>query len=271
MSRAPVSITLGHRARPNPRLVHGGAFDDEDDEPPARAAPPPRRERERAREAPPRVIPLRSNDWREDRKRRLGILERHAPALGSLERGSSAAPETAFAEPQQSGLHMKQRAAPAAAEGDKTPPIDAAGESPRLEGADASDAEAIQSLLAESSGQRASRRVIVPSEEAGFRSDVGTRPDAPGLDAYASMPIEEFGAAMLRGMGWREGQGAGPARSGPLHTPDVKNRPALLGLGAKVRPCSVRDDRRRDDRYRENYRPRPRDDRSRYGRWDDRR
>ena len=49
--------------------------------------------------------------------------------------------------------------------------------------------------------------------EKGFRPkeklqhDVSQRPQAMDFteEAYADMPIEDFGAAMLRGMGWKEG------------------------------------------------------------------
>lgn len=30
-----------------------------------------------------------------------------------------------------------------------------------------------------------------------------------GLDAYEAMPVEAFGEAMLRGMGWQEGKSVG--------------------------------------------------------------
>jgi G patch domain and KOW motifs-containing protein len=35
---------------------------------------------------------------------------------------------------------------------------------------------------------------------------VARLPDEADEAAYEAMPIEEFGAAMLRGMGWSEGQ-----------------------------------------------------------------
>ncbi|KAJ2461361.1 hypothetical protein GGF42_000234 [Coemansia sp. RSA 2424] len=49
-------------------------------------------------------------------------------------------------------------------------------------------------------------------------------------DTYERVPIEEFGAAMLRGMGWTESKDDKEA--------SVQNgiRPSLLGLGAKPRP-----------------------------------
>ena len=260
MSRAPVSISLGQKVRPNPRLLRGGAFDGSDDE--ATPVPVPKKHERAPTRTAPRVIEMRAHDWREERKKRMGILDRHASALGRLDQGySDNTPETAFTEPQERGLHVKARESvpgsgsepeqDLAAARDATPPMASAGDSPMLQGADPSEADAIKSLLADASGApdpRATQRIIVQSEEQQLRHDVDSRPEAPCLEAYSSMPIEEFGAAMLRGMGWRDGQGAGPSRSGPLHTPDIKLRPALLGLGAKARPPTTREDRRYDNK-----------------------
>ncbi len=72
-------------------------------------------------------------------------------------------------------------------------------------------------------------------EEAILRRDTAERPEAPDLEAYAAIPVEGFGAAMLRGMGWSEGMGAGRKRDGPTNASQAGKRPALLGLGAKER------------------------------------
>lgn len=74
------------------------------------------------------------------------------------------------------------------------------------------------------------------SEQEAYSRDVYTRPDAPDLEAYNRMPVEEFGAALLRGMGWKS--------TVPDNTPKERaddddsiehlfKRPALLGLGAE--------------------------------------
>ncbi|CAH0513742.1 unnamed protein product [Peronospora belbahrii] len=65
-----------------------------------------------------------------------------------------------------------------------------------------------------------------------YRHDVAQRPDAPDVhsDVYKSVPVEAFGAALLRGMGWK----------GDVDLEDVgdapKPRHKLLGLGATKRP-----------------------------------
>ncbi len=47
------------------------------------------------------------------------------------------------------------------------------------------------------------------ADTARFREDLKALPEDPSLDAYERMPVEDFGMALLRGMGWNEGQGVG--------------------------------------------------------------
>lgn len=212
----------------------------------------------------PKVIPLRSqSDWREDRKRRLGMRDKYMSEFGISEDVRDNTVEKAFTERPKEGLMLRERrSASIIREGDTTPPAadmlsrsstPIVQESPLQEPSDADAIEAILSGESEST-KRASRRVIVqPSEEDMFRHDVDTRPDGPSLNDYRSMPVEEFGAAMLRGMGWKEGMGAGRLRNGPAYAPTVERRAALLGLGAKERPMLASSDSRR-----------PRDDSQKY-------
>ncbi|KAI8992282.1 DExH-box splicing factor binding site-domain-containing protein [Pilobolus umbonatus] len=79
------------------------------------------------------------------------------------------------------------------------------------------------------------KKVIVMDETTAFRNDIEDRPDETTMDDYENVPVEEFGAALLRGLGWNEGEGIGRNRKNekaPVLTP-VKQREALLGLGAK--------------------------------------
>jgi len=75
------------------------------------------------------------------------------------------------------------------------------------------------------------------NEDDAYRKDVSSRPDIPTLEDYAAVPVEEFGAALLRGMGWRGGEELGGKgrkpgdKSGKLRL--VEKRPAFLGIGAK--------------------------------------
>lgn len=63
-------------------------------------------------------------------------------------------------------------------------------------------------------------------EEDAYRKAIASAPDVSTLEDYEAVPVEEFGAALLRGMGWdgKERKGGGK---------EVKRRQNLLGLGAK--------------------------------------
>jgi hypothetical protein len=42
-----------------------------------------------------------------------------------------------------------------------------------------------------------------------FKNDMANRPQESGLEDYERVPIEDFGVALLKSMGWKEGQGIG--------------------------------------------------------------
>jgi len=65
-----------------------------------------------------------------------------------------------------------------------------------------------------------------------LREDLGKLPEQASLDDYESMPIESFGEALLRGMGWKEGQGIGRNGKGAAEAVEYVARPTRLGLGA---------------------------------------
>lgn len=56
------------------------------------------------------------------------------------------------------------------------------------------------------------------------------------LADYERVPVSQFGAALLRGMGWKEGTAASRTRPGLVEPWLPSARPALLGIGAKERP-----------------------------------
>lgn len=94
------------------------------------------------------------------------------------------------------------------------------------------DERAIAALM----GIKEDSTLTIPavSEEEVFERDYQQAPDAPTLAEYAAVPVEEFGAAMLRGMGWKEGQGIGNQKGKKTEKFKMpERRPALLGIGAK--------------------------------------
>lgn len=66
-------------------------------------------------------------------------------------------------------------------------------------------------------------------EDALFRAQLLNCADDASLDAYRSTPVDGFGAAMLRAMGW-----TGPAEQTAPDDDPVAPRPDRLGLGAKL-------------------------------------
>jgi len=94
------------------------------------------------------------------------------------------------------------------------------------------DEEAMAALL----GEKKQSTLVLPamSEEQAFDRDYKTAPDMSTLEDYDRVPVEEFGAAMLRGMGWKDGEGIGSERGNKaVKTSALNRRPALLGIGAK--------------------------------------
>lgn len=82
----------------------------------------------------------------------------------------------------------------------------------------------------------------VDGEDAKFRHDLGHRAEdlSARSMAYVDVPVAEFGAALLRGMGWKgpegEGGGRGSGGTGPDLSRDIEPRHHRLGLGAQPKP-----------------------------------
>ncbi|RKF79567.1 Pre-mRNA-splicing factor SPP2 [Golovinomyces cichoracearum] len=97
------------------------------------------------------------------------------------------------------------------------------------------DEEALQALLSQEKEVESSNLVITAnqsslppehfSEQDAFKRAIAAAPEPSTLEDYERIPVEEFGAALLRGMGWN-GEKVG-------HVKETKRRQNLLGLGAK--------------------------------------
>ncbi|KAL4927138.1 spliceosome ATPase-activating subunit SPP2 [Aspergillus undulatus] len=222
----------------------------------------------------PLTIPVASgNNWR-DRpgvirrpKGKKNLLPREVQAMQEAERngkgldgeGESVGPSMSYglsfarqdgdgqAAPERD-QEMKDAPAP-------TPPAAPEETKPLTE-----DETALRALVRESKGETEGRSdLVIESKRPGgddmdedevydghnnetrsFRADVAARPESATLDQYNAIPVEEFGAALLRGMGWKEGQsvgknyGNGSSDPGRASTPHVAaRRPGFLGIGAK--------------------------------------
>ena len=62
--------------------------------------------------------------------------------------------------------------------------------------------------------------------------DAEDLPEVATLAQYEAMPVEDFGLAMLRGMGWKKGMAVGRSGKGPAAPVEYLKRPDKLGLGA---------------------------------------
>ncbi|CDK29209.1 unnamed protein product [Kuraishia capsulata CBS 1993] len=77
-----------------------------------------------------------------------------------------------------------------------------------------------------------SQRVIVMDDDQHrLDNELKEMPESSSLEDYEKVPVEEFGAALLRGMGWKDNTQR-PSKS----TTTVTKRPPLLGIGAKALP-----------------------------------
>ena len=87
-------------------------------------------------------------------------------------------------------------------------------------------------------------RSLAEKELQAFKEDLADLPEQATLDDYESMPIEDFGAAMLRGMGWEEGKPVGANAKGMVAAVEFVPRPGRLGLGAQPAPRPSSNPRR---------------------------
>ncbi|XP_067678697.1 G-patch domain and KOW motifs-containing protein-like [Haliotis asinina] len=75
------------------------------------------------------------------------------------------------------------------------------------------------------------RNKVPEGFETDDKLDVSLRPDGPEDADYDQIPIDQFGLAMLRGMGWKDGEGIGKNKE-LVPPPEAILRPKGLGLGA---------------------------------------
>ena len=74
----------------------------------------------------------------------------------------------------------------------------------------------------------------ITDEKEKFKADVNLRPSEPDrIDDYSKVPVESFGEALLRGMGWAPGQPVGLSNAVVVHPVELKKRDHRMGLGAQ--------------------------------------
>ena len=194
------------------------------------------------KEKKPLVIPpLKNKDWRElVRKRRKGsqyVFPSAAPVTGKDGSvGGLGTKDTINSGPVLSGLQVRQKAIPVV----KGVNIVEDAQDVKMEiEEETEDQKALRAILAETNGETHDGLIIdiIPnpiSEADALKQDVDELPDAATLEDYARVPVSQFGAALLRGMGWKEGTSASRKPGRGLTEPYLPSaRPALLGIGAK--------------------------------------
>ena len=73
-------------------------------------------------------------------------------------------------------------------------------------------------------------------EDQKLREDMLTLPDSASLESYEDLPVEDFGEALLRGMGWEKGKPIGRNSKIVVAPIEYVKRAGRLGLGADPAP-----------------------------------
>lgn len=183
---------------------------------------------------------MKNKDWRElARKRRTG--KQYVPESAKAQTGADGSVgglgtrETINTGPVLSGLQVKTKREDADGIIEEDVIMEEEVKEKAVE--ETEEQRALRALLAEASGEQ-DGDVFVPtipaiSETDALKQDVDELPEVATLDDYERVPVSQFGAAMLRGMGWKEGQAASRKGKGMVEPYIPASRPALLGIGAK--------------------------------------
>jgi hypothetical protein len=232
-----VSVSTAQQCRPGPQLTKAtcsGQY----------------RLHEKKKEGPLVIPALANRDWREvARKRKAGDIfvpegaRAKTGADGSV--GGLGTRDAINSGPEVVGLIKAEKRMKMDVDDDQSSNDGATDDVPVKE--ETEDEKAMRALLARANGEDAGEGGIsidvipltdnqssrVLSETDAYKQDVVTRPDPATLEDYERVPVSEFGAALLRGMGWKPGQAASRTRKGPVDPYLPTARPALLGIGAK--------------------------------------
>lgn len=191
----------------------------------------------------PLIIPaLKNRDWREvARKRRTAT--QFVPASGAAQTGADGSVgglgtrDSINSGPVLIGLQVKAKVE------DKDTVMSEIKEEETTEvkmeeEQETEDQRALRAILAGVNGNNNGEPSIdiIPtpvSEEDALKQDVADLPDSATLTDYERVPVSQFGAALLRGMGWKEGTAASKKGKGMVEPYLPEARPALLGIGAK--------------------------------------
>ena len=193
------------------------------------------------------IAPLKNGDWREIARKRRARANMYIPPGAHAEAGTNArvgSSETINSGPSLVGLHKRKRT-----QVDAMQDVPTEIENPLArEDVVTEDERAMRALIADAEGGDGTEGVTAdiipmanssrpaPTEDDAFREDVEDLPNEATLQDYERMPVSQFGAALLRGMGWKPGEPASRNKNRGIVEPWLPSaRPALLGIGAKER------------------------------------
>jgi hypothetical protein len=199
-------------------------------------------------EGPLVIKALKNKDWREvARKRRTS--ERYVPGSAGAGTGADGTVgglgtrDSINSGPQLIGLQVGPKRVKLehddAPEMDVDTPLSAANGPDSKKEPEDEDKRALRALLAgddENMDPAAIQTIPMQliSEAEALKQDVAELPESATLADYDRVPVSQFGAAMLRGMGWTgDDKGKGGKKNIQPWIPE--QRPALLGIGAKER------------------------------------
>ncbi|PCH35332.1 hypothetical protein WOLCODRAFT_139859 [Wolfiporia cocos MD-104 SS10] len=197
----------------------------------------------------PLVIPaLKNKDWRELARKRKSL---YVPPSAAAETGADGSVgglgtrDSINSGPQLVGLQVHKRVK---LEGDSSDAVISEGAAVEADAVAADvkeeeeteDQKALRAILASANSDDpmglsapAIAAIPTPSEDDAYKQDVEELPESATLADYERVPVSQFGAALLRGMGWKEGTAASRKQKGSVEPYLPQARPALLGIGAK--------------------------------------
>jgi hypothetical protein len=184
------------------------------------------------------ITALANRDWREASKRqraqKYGISDAQLDARKEqLVEGNAQGADTVVKETDAVKYGLNVFAPSAAA------PEDVTQEEQQQEEEETSQHKTADQLAIDAlTGAAPVSTLTIPAaaitEEDAFASTFHSAPPAPTLSDYTAVPVEEYGAAMLRGMGWKgpSTTASAPTKNGKKPSLLPTKRPALLGIGA---------------------------------------
>jgi hypothetical protein len=212
---------------------------------------------------------LKNKDWREAARRRRGHFVPDAGKAGTGADGSVGGlgtRDSINSGPVLSGLHVRKRERVVEV---ATPDEDTImEEETEVQVEDTDEQKALRAILAEANGTQddSTAIAVIPppvSEEEAFQQDIVELPESATMADYERVPVSQFGAALLRGMGWKEGMAASRKPGKGMVEPYIPaSRPALLGIGAKEQEVFDDGSKKKHKKPAEKYMPVVKMDRS---------